>query len=51
VLSKGRSPRLLSEAWDVQGQAEPKVLLDIVGGANVRAQVVTEEFIPAQKAA
>lgn len=51
VLSRGRAPRMLSEAWDVAGQAEPRVVLDIIGGANVRAQIVTEEFIPAQKAA
>lgn len=47
VLSRGRSARSLTECWDVRGQAEPKVLMDIVGGANVRAQLVVEEFIPA----
>jgi hypothetical protein len=31
----------------VRGQSEPKAILDIVGGATVRAQLVVEEFIPA----
>jgi hypothetical protein len=47
VLSRGRSARSLTECWDVRGQAEPKAILDIVGGANNRAQLVVEEFIPA----
>lgn len=47
VLSRGRGARSLSECWDVRGQSEPKAILDIVGGANVRAQIVVEEFIPA----
>jgi hypothetical protein len=47
VLSRGRSARSLSECWDVRGQSEPRAILDIVGGANVRAQLVVEEFIPA----
>jgi hypothetical protein len=47
LLSRGRSARSLTEAWDVRGQSEPKAILDIVGGANVRSQVVVEEFIPA----
>lgn len=47
LLAKGRSTRALTECWDVRGQAEPKAILDVTGGANVRAQLVVEEFIPA----
>lgn len=35
----------LSEVWDVTRQAEPKVSLDVTGGASVKAQVVTRELL------
>lgn len=35
----------LSELWDVTRQAEPKIALDIVGGANVKAQAVITEYL------
>lgn len=46
VLSRAGSAVNLSELWDVSSAAEPKVVLDITGGANVKAQVVTTEYIP-----
>jgi hypothetical protein len=38
----------LSDLWDLSGAAQPKVVLDVNGGANVRAQVVTTEYILAR---
>lgn len=35
----------LSELWDVSNQAEPKVGMNVVGGANVKAQIVITELI------
>jgi hypothetical protein len=35
----------LSELWDVTRQAEPKLVLDVTGGANVKAQSVTTEYL------
>lgn len=35
----------LSELWDVTKQAEPKVSMDITGGANVKAQCVVTEYL------
>jgi hypothetical protein len=35
----------LSELWDVTRQAEPKISMDIVGGANVKAQAVVTEYL------
>lgn len=35
----------LTELWDVTQQAEPKVSMDVVGGANVKAQVVVTEYL------
>jgi hypothetical protein len=36
----------LADLWNVRGNAQPKALLDVVGGATVKAQIVTTEFIP-----
>ena len=35
----------LSELWDVTRQAEPKISMDITGGANVKAQAVVTEYL------
>ncbi len=45
VTRNGAAVGLLTEMWDVGSNLEPKVTLDVVGGANVRAQVVTTEYI------
>lgn len=45
-LSRAGSPQAsLSELWDVTNQAEPKVSMDITGGANVKAQAIVTEYI------
>lgn len=45
-LSRNGSPTAkLSELWDVTRQAEPKISLDLIGGANVKAQVVLTEYL------
>jgi hypothetical protein len=45
-LARNGSPTAkLSELWDVTKQAEPKISLDIVGGATVKAQVVLTEYL------
>ncbi len=45
-LSRSGSPTArLSDLWDVTKQAEPKISMDIVGGANVKAQVVVTEYL------
>jgi hypothetical protein len=36
----------LADLWNVRGNAQPKAILDVVGGAAVKAQLVTTEFIP-----
>jgi len=46
VLSRGVAPVVLSELWDVSAAAEPKLFLDITGGATVKAQIVTTEYVP-----
>lgn len=40
----------LSDLWDVSNAAEPKAIMDVTGAANVKAQVVTEEYILARAA-
>lgn len=35
----------LSELWDVTRQAEPKAVLNVVGGANVKIQAVVTEYL------
>lgn len=41
----GATTAKLSELWDVTRQAEPKISMDITGGANVKAQVVVTEYL------
>jgi hypothetical protein len=38
----------LSDLWDLSGATQPKAVLDVTGGASVRAQVVTTEYILAR---
>ena len=45
MTSQGRTQSNLTDGWNCQGQAEPKLILDVVGGANVRVQVCTTEMI------
>lgn len=47
---KGDAAINLTDLWDVTGAAEPKVILDIVGGANVKIQAVVTEYILARAA-
>ena len=47
VAALGYPPYRLSELFDVTRQAEPKAILDITGGTNVRVQSVVTEYIPA----
>lgn len=35
----------LNELWDVTNQAEPKVSMDVVGGANVKCQAIVTEYL------
>lgn len=46
VTSKGGAAVNLTDLWDVTGNAQPQVVADVVGGANVKAQFVTTEYIP-----
>jgi hypothetical protein len=50
VTAKGDNLAALTELWDVTGQAEPKLVLDVVGGANNRLQAVVTEYILAAAA-
>jgi hypothetical protein len=45
MIANGPPPYRLSELWDVRGAAEPKVFVDIVGGASNKMQAVTCEYI------
>ena len=45
LARNGAGSARLSELWDVTRQAEPKVSMDIAGGANIKAQVVTTEYL------
>ena len=47
VAMKGKADSLMSELWDCSGAAEPKVIMDVVGGANVKVSAVVTEFIGA----
>ena len=45
-LARNGSPSAkLSELWDVTRQAEPKISMDITGGATVKAQAVVTEYL------
>lgn len=48
VTSKATGKINLSDLWDVTGQAEPKVIVDITGGANVTLTAVVTEYILAR---
>lgn len=50
VTSRGWSAINLTELWDVTQQAEPKLIADVVGGANVRMQAVVTEVLMARAA-
>jgi hypothetical protein len=45
LARNGSSAAKLSELWDVTRQAEPKITMDITGGANVKAQAVVTEYL------
>ena len=44
-LSTGTSPEYLTNVWDVSGQGEPKVVLDVAGAASNKVQAVITEYI------
>lgn len=48
MCSKGGSPINLTDLWDVTGAAEPKLIADVTGGANVKMQAVITEYIMAR---
>ena len=48
VTTKGPNQINLTDLWDVSGAAEPKVIMDVVGGANNKLQAVVTEYIPAR---
>ena len=45
LTSKGGASVNLTDLWDVTGAAEPKLTLDVTGGANVKMQAVVTEYI------
>jgi hypothetical protein len=45
VARNGAVCARLSELWDVTRQAEPKVAMNVTGGANGKAQLVVREYI------
>jgi hypothetical protein len=47
VTSKGNASTNLTDLWDVTGASEPKVIVDVTGGASVKLQAVVTEFIMA----
>lgn len=47
LLARGSSAVNLTELWDVSNPSDPKAILDITGGANVKAQAVITEYIAA----
>lgn len=44
--SKGGGPVNLTEMWDVTGNSQPQLIADVVGGASIKTQIVTTEYIP-----
>lgn len=48
MCAKGPSGINLTDLWDVSGAAEPKLVMDVTGGANVKAQAVVTEYILAK---
>lgn len=47
VTSKGWAGINLTDLWDVTGVAEPKLIMDVTGAANNKAQAVITEYIMA----
>lgn len=45
LTSKGFAAINLTDLWDVSGAAEPKLVLDVAGGANNKLQAVVTEYI------
>lgn len=45
LTTKGDASVNLTDLWDVTGAAEPKLTLDVTGGANVKMQAVVTEYI------
>lgn len=45
LTSKGAAAVNLTDLWDVSGAAEPKLVMDVTGGANVKLQAVVTEYI------
>lgn len=45
MARSGARDASLTELWDVTNQAEPKISMDIVGGANVVVQAIVTEYI------
>jgi Tfp pilus assembly protein PilW len=45
LTTKADAPVNLTDLWDVTGAAEPKLTLDVTGGANVKMQAVVTEYI------
>lgn len=50
LVRNGGSPERLTELWDLTGQVEPKLVADVVGGANNQLMAVVTEYIPATPA-
>jgi hypothetical protein len=46
ITTKGGNDVNLTDLWDVTGAAEPKLIMDVTGGATVKAQAVVTEYIP-----
>lgn len=46
----GPGTNKLSDLWDVTNAAQPNAIMDVTGGANVKAQLVTTEYILAAAA-
>lgn len=45
VTEKGGASVNLTDLWNVQGSSEPKIIMDVTGGASVKAQAVVTEYI------
>lgn len=47
IMQRGSLLGNITDLWDVSGSAEPKLVVDVTGGANVKMQAVVTELIPA----
>jgi len=45
VTEKGGAAQNLTDLWDVSGVSEPKLVMDVTGGTNVKMQAVVTEYI------